>query len=223
LDEAIAAIPPETCVGYDNDETVAKNFELMCRVAPADGPVLTLLQRLLPEAPLILDAGGHMGTKYRAFSEPLALGERAIDWIVWDTPAAVRAGRRQAEKDGLTRLSFVNDLAEAPAADILLCSGLLQYLDIPFSALVAKLAGKPRHLILNKVATRDGPTVVMLEAIGPSEVAYQVRDRRALEREIDALGYDIVEQWELPDLSHVIAGNPGLGSSTSRGYYAKLR
>lgn len=219
--EAIASVRFGLHAGYNNDDVVDICFEEMCKILPGDARVLTWLDCVLSQVKCILDAGGHMGTKYRAFRDPLYLDNK-VAWIVWDTPAAVRAGRRRARADGLSALSFVDTVAEAPPVDLMLCSGLLQYLDIPFPDLIRQLVTKPRHLILNKVATRDGPTVVLLERIGNAEVPYQIRDREEFIHTLIALGYDIVDEWVLPELSHVIEDNPQLGASVSRGYYARL-
>jgi putative methyltransferase (TIGR04325 family) len=221
--EAMASVRPGLLAGYDNDAIVDVSFEEMSRILPSDARVLVLLGRLLPDVKYILDAGGHMGTKYRAFRDRLDL-DNNVFWIIWDTPAAVRAGRKRAVTDGLTALLFVEDIAEAPPTDLMFCSGLLQYIDIPFADLIGQLVTKPRHLILNKVATRDGPTVVMLERFGDAaEVPYQIRNREEFVGMLDALSYDVVEEWVLPEFSHVIPDAPQLGASTSRGYYAKLR
>jgi putative methyltransferase (TIGR04325 family) len=146
-----------------------------------------------------------------------------VKWIVYETPVMVRAGRERAAADGLDALSFVESLNEVPAVDLLLCSGLLQYLDIPFADLVGQLRQRPRHIVLNKVATRDGPTVVMLERMGMAEVPYQIRCRPEFVSSVEALGYTIVDEWVLPEFAHVIKADPSLGMSTSRGYYARLR
>jgi putative methyltransferase (TIGR04325 family) len=163
-----------------------------------------------------------MGTKYRAFGNHLDL-DSGIEWVVYDLPNMVRAGRQRAEGEGLSRLRFVDDLSEAPDADILLASGLLQYLDIPFDDFLRRLPALPRHLLLNKVQTREGPSVVTLENFTYAEVPYQMRNRAEFLALLDTLGYDIVDQWTIPSLSHVIRTDLYLGSSTSRGYYAKLR
>lgn len=193
----------------------------MCRLTPWDQPVLRWLERLLPEATCLLDAGGHLGTKYRAFRTHVDLHER-LKWVIYDVPAIVRAGREKSIAEGLTALSFVDSLADAPAPEIFLASGLLQYLDTPLEGLISQLPARPRHLILNKVATRKGPTIVTLEYLGRAEVPYQVWNRSAFEDTLASMGYEILDEWEIPELSHVIATNPFQGASSSRGYYARL-
>jgi putative methyltransferase (TIGR04325 family) len=195
----------------------------MSQIRRSDLRVLSWLERLLPEINCLLDVGGHMGVKYRAFRERLGLDDRGLRWIIYDTPVMVRAGRERAAADGLHALAFIERLDDAPAVDLMLCSGLLQYLDIPFPDLMRQLPTRPRHMILNKVATRDGKAVVMLENFGAAEVPYQIRDRVEFVSSVGALGYEIVDEWVLPQFAHVIEADPTLGASTSRGYYARLR
>jgi putative methyltransferase (TIGR04325 family) len=220
--EAAAAVRRDALVGYDNDAVVLRDYELMCEVKLEDYPVLFWLRHLAPQARVLLDAGGHMGTKYRAFRNHLEL-DGGFEWVVYDLPTIVRAGRQRAKDEGLNSLRFIDTLSEAPDADVLLASGLLQFLDIPFGDLLHRLPAMPRHLLLNKVQTREGPSVVTLENFIYAEVPYQIRDRAEFLAEMDRLGYDIVDEWTIPSLSHIIPTHPHLGSSISRGYYAKLR
>jgi putative methyltransferase (TIGR04325 family) len=220
--EALVAVRPGLLAGYDNDAVADVSFEKMCRIALWDWPVLYWLRRLLPEARCLLDAGGHQGTKFRAFRRHLELDGR-LRWVVYDVPAVIRAGRERASRDGLRGLEFVDSLDGAPAADILLASGLLQYLDAPLGHLLGRLQVLPRHLLLNKVATRDGPTVVTLERFPRAEVPYQIRNRAEFLSTLDTAGYDVVDEWEIPNLAHDIPTHPHLGKSTSRGCYALLR
>ncbi len=222
--EAAAAHAPAWALkGYAHEAVVDVNFEEMCALRLWDYPVLFWLQRLLPDMADVLDAGGHMGTKFRAFDPHLALRGR-VRWTVYDTAPVVRAGRQRSIADGLCEsLAFTDVLRDAPPADVLLASGLFQYFDGGPKALIEPLRARPRHIILNKVATREGPTVVTLERIGSAFVPYQIRSRGAFEAELDALGYTILESWEIATLSHRIRSHPELGPSVSRGYVLRQR
>jgi len=222
VEEATTDIRRGVLVGYDNEAILLRDYDLMCEITLQDYPILYWLRRLAPLTRVLLDAGGHMGTKYRAFRNHLDL-DGEIEWVVYDLPAMVRAGRQRAADDGLNKLRFVDSLSEAPDADVLLASGILQYLDISFNDLLRQLPSMPRHLLLNKVQTREGPSVVTLENFIHAEVPYQIRNRTSFLASLDELGYDIVDEWIIPSLSHVIRTHPHLGSSISRGYYAKLR
>jgi putative methyltransferase (TIGR04325 family) len=207
--------------GYDHDEVAPVSYEAMCRLTPWDYPVLFWLARLGGGIGSLVDAGGHMGTKYRAFREPLGL-DASFDWVVYDLPAIVRAGRRKAEEDGLHGLRFVDRMEDTGAVDLFLGSGLLQYLDVPLADLLGHMAELPRHLLLNKVALHTKAPIVTLEKIGKAYVPYQMRDETTLIGEITSLGYRMADRWTVPFLSHVIETHPELGASTSAGYYFRL-
>jgi putative methyltransferase (TIGR04325 family) len=220
-EQALTSVRPGRLAGYDHDQLALVSFERMCRVSHWDWPVLYWLKRLEPQIRCLLDAGGHMGTKYRAFHNHLNL-DKGLQWVVYDLPAIVRAGRKLAASDGLHGLSFVDDISAAPKADVVLVSGLLQYLDQPFGEFMRKLPELPEHLLLNKVAVRNGPTIVTLENFVCAEVPYQIRNCEEFLASLNALGYEIMDTWELPDLSHVITTHPYIGASTSLGFYARL-
>ena len=214
---AVAHVPAGTPSSYDDDEIAPLNFALMCETQIWDYPVIFWLDRLAKPGMTVLDAGGHFGTKYIAFRDRIALDD--VTWRVYDMPAIVRAGLKyQAAGQVPEAVAFTDDLAAAGTPEILLASGLLQYLDIGFDALVAALPAPPRHIILNKVATTEGPTVVTLEKIGAGRVPYQIRNREAFERGLAGMGYEIRDNWHIPSLSRRIATHPALGASVSRGY-----
>lgn len=218
---AMAAVPGGRLAGYDHDEIAEVSFEAMCKVAPWDYPVLFWLKTLMPGALSLIDAGGHMGTKFRAF-RPYLSPSPSFRWIVYDLPAIVAQGRRRAAEEGLAGITFTDDLAAVGKTDIFLASGLLQYLDRPFPQLLRDLGRLPPHLIVNKLAVRDGETVVTLENFGSAFVPYQIRARDAFFAELAALGYRVTDEWTIPSLSHVIPTHPELGASQSIGFHAVL-
>ncbi|WP_226781569.1 methyltransferase, TIGR04325 family [Oceaniglobus trochenteri] len=208
--------------GYDDDRIAGVSFDVMCVRAIWDYPLLFWLDRLLPDHPVVIDAGGHMGTKYIAFADLLNLAP--VRWTVFDLPGIVRAARvRQDRGDIPAAIHFADRLDGLAPCDVLIGSGLLQYLDRPFSDFVAALAEPPEYILLNKVALREGPAVFTLERIGANRVPYHIRDRAAWESEIAAMGYEIVDGWAIPELGHVIVTHPWLGRSESRGYVLRRR
>jgi len=219
-DEAMAHVRPGLLAGYDHDRVTPVSREVMQQVPLWDYPILYWLKRLTPEITRLVDAGGHIGVKYRAFG--LYLDLDCIDWIVYDLPALVKAGRIQIRPQDRT-LSFVERIEEAPAADVLLASGLMPYLDEPLVDLVRRLRAPPRYILLNKVVTRDGPTVVTLENFGVAEVPYHIRNVDEVPAALATLGYDIVDSWTIDSLAHRIQTHPELGRAAYRGYVARLR
>lgn len=218
---AIEAAARTSIAGYDHAEVANVAFEDMCKVAPWDYPVLFWLKTLASEIDGLVDAGGHMGTKYRAFRSLLPM-PASFRWVVYDVPAIVEAGRKRAQSDRCTGLEFVDNIAEAGPVPLFLGSGLLQYLDRPLPELLAKMPSLPAHLILNKVALRRGREVVTLEQIGPALVPYRIRNEASFLHGIGELGYRQVDRWSIPSLSHVIETHPELGPSNSAGFYFRL-
>ena len=216
-DEAVANTRKSSLIGYDNDEIVTVSQEAMTKIASWDYPVLFWLERLIKPETHIVDAGGHVGTKFLAFRRLLDLTQ--VRWTVYDLPALVRAGKEMLTKDATIKgLGFSDKLGTVERVDILLASGLMQYLDKSFAQLISELPNKPDKIIINKVATRDGETLVTLEQIGSAQVAYQIRNREALEQSFGEAGYEILDDWVIPDLAHRIATHQHFGPSTSRGY-----
>src|SRR4029450_5996031 len=125
-EEALRHVRPAKLKGYDNDGVSEVSKALMQEVPLWDYPVLYWLKRLSPEIDRVIDAGGPIGVKYRAFAPYLELDR--IDWVVYDLPAQVRAGRAEARPEDKT-LSFVERLEDAPPAGVLLGSGRLATLD----------------------------------------------------------------------------------------------
>ncbi|WP_341367367.1 methyltransferase, TIGR04325 family [Yoonia sp. BS5-3] len=218
-DAASAACPTK---GYDDQGIADISFDLMCKRAVWDYPLLFWLNRLLPDHPAVLDAGGHMGTKYIAFSDLLDLtGTR---WTVFDLPGIIEAAQaRQSAGDIPAQITFASQQEGLEACDLLICSGLLQYLDKPFADFVGGLKEAPKYILLNKVATREGRAMFTSERIGQNRVPYHIRDRQLWEAEMGAMGYDVIDRWTIPELGHVIPTHPWYGRSESRGYVLKLR
>jgi len=217
-EEALAHVRPGKLAGYDHDSVTGVSRDYMQQLALWDYPVLYWLKRLAGDGARLVDAGGHIGVKYRAFAPYLDLDR--IDWIVHDLPALVRAGRAQRRPQDRT-LSFVDRLEDAPAADILLASGLLPYLREPLEDFVRRLAAPPEWIVLNKVQTRDGPGLVTLENFGVAEVPYRIRNAAEVPGALAALGYGIVDSWIVEQLAHRIQTHPELGRSTCRGWVAR--
>lgn len=217
---ALAALPASKQAGYDDASIADVSFDLMCQRHALDYPVVFWLDRLLPQITAVTDAGGHLGTKYIAFSGVLDLS--GVNWVVYDLPGIIQAARARQKNHQLpAAIGFESARENLPNSDLLLASGLLQYLDQTFSDFVHSLPHRPTSIIVNKVALWDGPRCVTIERIGAGRVPYQIRNRAAFEAEIAVMGYGIEDQWDIEGLGHVIATHPWLGQSQSAGYVLK--
>jgi len=223
-DAALASLPAAERVAYDRDDIADVSLNMISQVALCDYPVLLWLDRLIRENNnlSLLDAGGHAATKFTAFSDQLPLSQ--IDWAVWDLQSLLKVGGQWQGEGRLPKaIRFVDTPKDAGDVDLLLASGLLQYLDISLTELLGQMSKPPRYIILNKVATRPDDELVTLELIGSIRVPYRMRNKPAFEAELDEAGYMIHESWTIPSLSHRIGTHPWLGSSESMGYFLELK
>lgn len=219
---ALAALPDAQRDGYDDASIADVSFDWMTQRASWDYPVLYWLKTLAGHGANILDAGGHLGTKYIAFSDVWDVS--LIHWTVYDMPQIIGVARDRQNQGGLpAAIKFVDDVAEVAQTDILVASGLVQYLDEPFESFVARLSHLPKYIILNKVPLRDRDGFVTLERIGTARVPYQIRSKADWLAEIDRIGYDIVDQWSIDSLGHEIATHPWLPKNESRGFVLRNR
>lgn len=220
-EHALSSLPANQRAAYDSDDVAEVNFTTMTQRMAWDYPVIHWIKDTIlnnrQQRVSILDAGGHMGTKYISFADLLPVND--LSWSVYDLPAILKSARSYQAAGAVPKaIRFIDDPAEAGEVDLLLASGLLQYLDIPFVDLVDQMAARPRYILLNKVALRDGNSIVTLEKVGPASIPYHIRAKPEFENELSELGYQIRDQWPIPDLSHRVSTHPWLSPSQSKGY-----
>jgi putative methyltransferase (TIGR04325 family) len=192
------AIPPDRLEGYDNEPSATLLADERLRVIPLDYPILFWLEKLLPCCRLLFDFGGNVGISYFGFRKYLSYPAQ-LTWLVEDVPAVVQAGKRLARAEGASQLQFTTTLDELPGADILLALGSLHFIDDPISALRA-LPALPPHILLNKVPVGDRPAIVTLHNTGAALCPYNLFNRAEFVGAFQSMDYELVDQWETPDL-----------------------
>lgn len=205
--EATAAAPPSRPVGYDNDVAAGLYRHLIDRVEPKDYAVAFWLQRRLRPGYRVFDFGGHVGVKFYALQTVLPLPE-GVEWVTYDLPAVVAAGRRLAAERGARGLSFSESFADAAGADVFMALGSLQYVETPLARQLEPLGELPRYVIVSSAPMTDGPRYVTLQNIGASYCPYLVENRASLARGMKDLGYELVHSWENPEKRCKILGRP---------------
>lgn len=217
FDEATSQAPKTKPMGYDNRESAALYEDRLERPMAWDYPVMFWLAQILAESSNVVDIGGHVGVSCYAFENHLAHHTYAT-WTVMDVPAVVARGRELAARRGRKHLRFVTDLADAPQADVLLASGSLQYIDEPFTDLVARLSQKPRYIIVNKTPLSTGESFVTLQSIGTAYCPYRVFNRTQFLKGLESIDYELMDEWDNPGLSCKI----GVGSERDIPAYSGL-
>ncbi len=115
-----------------------RDGSLVSNSAAPGALIATLLQQALKTNSRgrlsVLDFGGALGSSYRLakpWMEPLD----SLTWHIVEQPGFVETGRRSYESDELRFFASMEEAATASTPDIILFSGVLQYLDNPYEIL----------------------------------------------------------------------------------------
>ena len=218
---ALAAIPQDRPVGYDNPEAA----EFLDRPTPmlaAEYPILFWLTRLLPQNPHVFDLGGNHALAYNWY-KPYEIFPPTLRWTIYDVPAVVASGNRLLERRPNAALGFTTNLTAAGDAEILFASGSLHFCPETLAEMLAPLAAKPAHLLINKFPATDLPTFFTLQNMGPAIAPYRISNRAEFLQTLEALGYSVVDTWKTPELSAHIPFHPDESVAAFDGFYLRLR
>lgn len=209
FEEARRQVP--AAAGFDQPSQAAEFLDRLDRVFAYDYPVMLWLDRSLREgARAVLDVGGSVGVHYHAYRRYLEL-PADLRWTVSEVPAVAAAGERLAAERGSTALAFTSSLGprEVEAADVLLSAGALHYIESPrLEALLGAARRRPSFLLLNKLPLHDGEEFVSLQNIRHGFSPHWVYDRASFVSGICALGYALVDAWQVPERSLHLFGHP---------------
>ena len=202
------AIPAGKTVGFDHSQTAAF-LGFKTKLLPSDYPVMYWLRELIGPSSRIFDFGGYSGITYRAYAPYLRYPDE-MKWMVYDVPAVIAAAKQyQCEvHDSEKHLQFTDKIEDGNGSDVFLASGSLQYCDRNLTDYIQTMAVRPRYLLLSKMPMMDGPSFVTLQNMGPAIAPYRVFSQDQFHREIDSLGYRIVDQWSNPDVACYIPFHP---------------
>jgi putative methyltransferase (TIGR04325 family) len=219
FEEAKRAIPKNRLVGYDQPAMAAMYRERTLRVYPADYPVLYWLSKIMPATRRLLDFGGHVGLQYYSYQRYLQYPD-GLQWVICDVPEVVKAGRQLAAEPGATSLTFTQSFDEAEGADVLLTSGSLQFLEGEFLPnALGKIKKRPPHFLVNRTPVHGTQQFVTLHDNGPACHAYTVFGRGRFVAFARKLGYELVDEWEVAELSFRIPCYPGYEVPAYSGFY----
>ncbi|GJG89226.1 hypothetical protein tb265_44070 [Gemmatimonadetes bacterium T265] len=220
--EAARAAPAGAALGYDNTAAAVLYRDRLDDVFPKDYPALFWLREAIAGAASVFDLGGHVGLSYYAFRRYLAYPP-GLRWVVCDVPAVTAVGAALAGECGADALAFTTDPEEAAGADVLFAAGSLQYIERPMSELLAGMAERPRHVIINQMPTHPGREFVTLQNIGVAFCPYRVGRADAVPEALGRLGYELVDAWEDPSRRTGVPYRPDASPVAYSGYYLRLR
>ncbi|MDM0078070.1 methyltransferase, TIGR04325 family [Variovorax sp. J2P1-59] len=211
--------------GFNNERLAVEYVEIRTRqVFAYDYPVMWWLDRAFRRgARSVLDIGGSVGVHYHAYRPYLDM-PAGLAWQVVEVPAMVDLGRRLAVEREAPALSFTVDLNEAVVrhgADIWIAAGALHYMeDARPGDLLRRCMTRPQYLLLNKLPLYGGEDFVTTQNIGEGCFApMHVFNTERLIREVEALGYNLRDRWQVHERSLYLPGYPERSFPSFTGLY----
>lgn len=173
--------------------------------------VLLWLAKLLKAGDAILDVGGAGGIFYEICLRYDLLRD-SQRWHVVDVPEMVKRGIARHERLKSSTISFGTDLAQAPASNVMLMLGAMQYMPDPLGekgpGILESLNSLPAHIIINKVPLSDHGEVWTIQNFITSASPYRIFSRRKFMAYFEAHGYQLRDRWQVPELSLEIPFHP---------------
>ncbi|HLJ49055.1 MAG TPA: TIGR04325 family methyltransferase [Bryobacteraceae bacterium] len=220
LAEAHSAAKRVRLDGHDHPDNVRKHVALATQARPSDYPVLFHLANIIGECRSVLDLGGNVGNLFYNYSRYLDFPADLL-WTVCDVPEVTTMGSAIAAERGETRLRFDGSFEDMNGADLLLASGCIHYFEQPLAEMIAGARIKPTHVIVNRTPLISGKSTVTVQDAGSYLVACKLFNKDELVAGMVGLGYEIVDTWEIPELSLRIPSHPELSVTAYSGFYFK--
>jgi len=222
LAEAMAAIRGLEGSGHSNPNYRDVHLALAEKTQPSDYPALFHVRSVLPQIRRVFDVGGSIGNVFYCYARYLDF-PTDLTWTVHDLPQALRMGEELARVRDEGRLRFAEQLAEADGTDLLLATGSLHYFDRPLPELIAGFVTRPRYILINRTPLTDGPTCATVQDGGAWLLACMLYNRDQLVQGLEALDYEIIDSWQVPEASVIIPGYPEQSAPAYSGLFLRRR
>ena len=201
------AIPDSRKHGWDNQEAASRYMFQIDYMLPTTYATFFWLSKLLQPQSTLLDYGGNIGLSYYGYVKRRELPAGA-HWVIVELPQLVAIGTKMAQRQKAAQLEFATDLTSAPACDILLSAGALQYMENSVPGLLEKMAARPKHVLLNKVPLHRERSYWTLQNFGNAVSPYRIYKEDEFLGYFEKAGYVLRDRWAVPELSCAIPFHP---------------
>jgi len=206
---------------HDCLDNINRQISLSRSARPSDYPVLFHLGRVWPGVSSLFDLGGNVGNLFYSYSKYLRFPQDFV-WTVYDIERTLELGRQLARERGEQRLRFTDDLRALDGHDVLLVSGSLHYFESPLPDVLRRFASKPSHVVINRIPMTTVKSVVTVQDSGAALFPCKTILRQELISGMEDVGYTLVDQWSVPELSVHIPFYPEYSVSQYSGLYFRL-
>jgi putative methyltransferase (TIGR04325 family) len=148
----------------------------------------------------VFDFGGGFGTSYfqcRRFLEPI----RSLRWVVVDQPEHVELGRRDFQSDELRFCSNSSEVFRDYRPNVLLLSGVLQTVPLPYELLSQLASHKVPYVIVDRTFFLTRGVDRLTVQHGPVDIypgsypAWFLSEKRLLQT-VTAAGYELLLSFD---------------------------
>jgi putative methyltransferase (TIGR04325 family) len=207
LAEAQEAIRGVSNGGHENPYNIKLHLDLNQRLRPSDYAALFHLSRFIPDVKSVFDVGGNVGVLYYSYRRYLVL-PKDLRWRVYDLPANVAAGQALAVQRRTSQLQFSQSWRDAEGMDVLIASGSLHYLPTPLPDMIGQLQLQPEYILINRTPLQTGSQVATVQDAVEFRIACILYNRNDLVHRFEMLGYELLDIWDVAELSLVMPGYP---------------
>jgi len=222
LNDATAAASGYEGGGHYNPNYLKVKIPEADRARPGDYAALFYMQQNLSHISSVFDLGGNVGNLFYCYLKYLAISPE-FTWMVYDLPKTIAAGEQIAKERHETRLRFTNQLRDADGADLFITSGSLQYFQQSLPDMIGGFSKKPRYVLINREPLIDAPTCATVVDGETYRLASVLHDRRELIRGLQALEYEIVDSWQIPERSLVVPCYPDRSAHCYSGMFLRRK
>lgn len=117
----------------------------------------------------VIDFGGSLGSTYRQCRQFLNV-VTSLRWSVVEQPHYVERGRARFQTDELRFHRDLEESAQEAAPDVVLVSGVLQYLENPYRVLDESRALGARTILIDRTPWVGGPDDIITLQVVPPEI-----------------------------------------------------
>lgn len=105
----------------------------------------------------VIDFGGALGSSYRECRAFLGDRVQPLRWSVVEQAMFVEAGRREMQSDELHFFETVQEATQDRTVDVMLFSGVLQYLPNPYATIDQALRFVPKYVAIDRTIVSARP------------------------------------------------------------------
>lgn len=218
LGEAERAVKPYTKGGHENPENVALQLEVSRVARPSDYAAFYYLRDRIVNIQKIFDLGGNVGNLYYCYKNYLPLRTDLI-WTVYDLPETISRGRILADSKNAQNIQFTDDFRQAGGADLFVASGSLHYFDKSLPELLENINHRPKYILINRAPLTEDPGFAVVQDAGHIRVACMLYNRLKLIADFRRLGYEVLGEWQAPELRLSVVDRPSSGVDAFTGLW----